>query len=48
MGAYLARAELVETFGNLAPRTPELALDGEPVLGPTTGIYAVESLPLRW
>ena len=48
VGAYLARAEMVETFRHLAPRTPELRLDGEPVLGPTTGIYAVESLPLSW
>lgn len=47
-GAYLARAELGETFRHLAPRTPELALDGEPVLGSPTGIYAVESLPLSW
>jgi cytochrome P450 len=48
VGAYLARAELEEAFRYLAPRTPALALDGEPVLGPTTGIYAVESLPLSW
>lgn len=48
VGAYLARAELAETFRHLAPLTPDLALDGEPVLGPTTGIYAVESLPLSW
>ncbi len=48
VGAYLARAELTETFRHLAPLTPDLALAGEPVLGPTTGIYAVESLPLRW
>ena len=48
VGAYLARAEMVETFRHLAPRTPDLQLDGEPVLGPTTGIYAVESLPLSW
>ena len=48
VGAYLARAELAETFRHLAPLTPDLALDGDPVLGPTTGIYAVESLPLRW
>ena len=32
------RAELAETFRYLAPRTPELRLDGRPVLGPTTGI----------
>lgn len=48
VGAYLARAEMVETFNHLAARTPGLRLDGEPVLGPTTGIYAVESLPLSW
>ncbi len=48
VGAYLARAEMVEAFRHLAPRTPDLHLDGEPVLGPTTGIYAVESLPLSW
>lgn len=48
VGAYLARAELAETFTYLAPRTPQLQLDGPPVLGPTTGIYAVESLPLSW
>jgi hypothetical protein len=27
---------------------PDLHLTGEPVLGPTAGIYAVESLPLGW
>ena len=48
VGAYLARAELVETLRHLAPRTPGLRLDGEPVLGPTTGIYAVEELLLSW
>jgi cytochrome P450 len=48
IGAYLARAELAEAFSYLAPRTPELHLDGEPVFGPTTGIYAMQSLPLAW
>lgn len=48
VGAYLARAEMVETFNHLAPRTPDLRLDGAAVLGPTTGIYAVELLPLSW
>jgi cytochrome P450 len=48
IGAYLARAELTEAFTYLAPRTPELHLDGEPVFGPTTGIYAMQSLPLAW
>jgi cytochrome P450 len=48
VGAYLARAELTEAFTYLAPRTPGLRLDGEPVFGPTTGIYAMKALPLSW
>ena len=48
IGANLARAELAETFTYLAPRMPELRLAGEPVYGPVTGIYAIESLPLAW
>jgi cytochrome P450 len=48
IGAYLARAELQEAFTYLAPRTPDLHLDGEPVFGPTAGIYAMQSLPLAW
>jgi cytochrome P450 len=48
IGAYLARAELAEAFAYLAPRTPELRLDGPPVFGPTAGIYAMRSLPLAW
>ena len=48
IGANLARAELAETFTYLAPRMPGLRLAGEPVYGPVTGIYAIESLPLAW
>jgi len=48
LGANLARAELEEALTFLAPRTPGLALDGEPVLGGVEGIYNVDSLPLRW
>lgn len=48
IGAYLARAELTEAFTYLAPRTPDLRLDGEPVFGPTAGIYGLQSLPLAW
>jgi cytochrome P450 len=48
IGAYLARAELAEAFSYLAPRTPELHVDGDPVFGPTAGIYAMQSLPLAW
>lgn len=48
IGAYLARAELAEAFTYLAPRTPGLHLTDDPVFGQTTGIYAMESLPLGW
>lgn len=48
IGAYLARAELAEAFTYLAPRTPGLHLTAEPVFGQTTGIYAMESVPLGW
>jgi hypothetical protein len=27
---------------------PELALDGEPRYGSITGLYGMESLPVRW
>ena len=48
LGANLARAELEEALGFLAPRMPGLAADGPAVLGGVEGIYGVESLPLRW
>jgi cytochrome P450 len=48
LGANLARAELEEAIGFLAPRMPGLAADGPAVLGGVEGIYGVESLPLRW
>jgi cytochrome P450 len=48
LGANFARAELEEALKFLAPRTPGLALDGEPLLGGVEGIYNVESLPVRW
>jgi cytochrome P450 len=48
MGANLARAELQEALAFLAPRMPELALDGEPVYGSITGLYGMQSLPVRW
>jgi len=48
IGAYLARAELAEAFSYLAPRTRGLHLSGAPAFGQTTGIYAMESLPLGW
>jgi cytochrome P450 len=48
LGMNLATAELEEALAFLAPRMPDLALDGEPELGGVEGIYGIESLPLRW
>jgi cytochrome P450 len=48
LGAALARAELQEAFAYLAPRMPDLALDGEPVYDTPSGVYGMESLPVRW
>ena len=48
LGAQLARVELAETFGFLSTRMRNLALDGEPRFGSLKGIYAMESLPIRF
>jgi cytochrome P450 len=48
LGANLARAELQEALNFLAPRTPGLALDGEPEYGTIDGIYGLDALPIRW
>lgn len=48
LGANLARAELEEALAFLAPRMPNLALDGAASFGGIEGIYGVVSLPLRW
>ncbi len=48
LGANLARAELQEALAFLAPRMPELRLDGEPEFGSITGIYGMEKLPIAW
>jgi cytochrome P450 len=48
LGANLARAEMQEALTFLAPRMPDLALDGEPAFGSIDGIYGLDSLPLRW
>ncbi|MDQ3936445.1 MAG: cytochrome P450 [Actinomycetota bacterium] len=48
LGANLARAELQEAFAFLAPRMPELELDGEPAYDTPWGVYGMDSLPLRW
>jgi cytochrome P450 len=48
MGANLARAELQEGLAFLAQHMPNVELDGEPVYGNITGLYGMQSLPVRW
>jgi cytochrome P450 len=48
LGSNLARAELEEAIGFLAPRMPGLRLAGPATLGGVEGIYGVEELPLAW
>jgi cytochrome P450 len=48
LGANLARAELQEALGFLATHIDSLELDGEPVYGGVTGIYGLDSLPIRF
>lgn len=48
LGANLARAELEEALGFLAPRMPDLAVDGPIAFGGIEGIYGIDTLPLRW
>ncbi|HVB43738.1 MAG TPA: cytochrome P450 [Streptosporangiaceae bacterium] len=48
LGQNLARAELEEALGFLAPRLPGLRLAGPERLGGVEGIYGIESLPLTW
>jgi cytochrome P450 len=48
LGANLARAELEEALAFLAPRTPDLALDGPPQLGGVEGIYGIDKLQIIW
>lgn len=46
-GANLARAEMHEALAFLAERVSTLALDGEPEFGTPSGIYGLETLPLK-
>ncbi len=48
LGANLARAELAETFAFLASRMGHVEFAASPVFGPTTGIYTMESVPVRF
>ncbi len=47
VGANLARAELQEGLAFLAERVSSLAVDGEPEFGTPSGIYGLETLPLK-
>ena len=47
VGANLARAEMQEGLAFLAERVTALALDGEPEFGTPSGIYGLETLPLK-
>lgn len=48
VGANLARAELQEGIAFLAENIREIQLDGEPEFGTPSGIYGLDSLPLRF
>jgi cytochrome P450 len=48
LGANLARAEMQEALRFLAPRLPDLRLDGEPAYGTIDGIYGLDALPISW
>jgi cytochrome P450 len=47
VGANLARAEMQEGLAFLAERVTSLAPDGDPGFGTPSGIYGLETLPLR-
>ena len=47
VGANLARAEMQEGLAALARRAERLELAGEPEFGTPSGIYGLETLPLR-
>jgi cytochrome P450 len=48
LGANLARVELQEALAFLAPRMPDLELDGNPVYETIMGIYGLSELPVRF
>ena len=47
MGANLARAEIQEGLAFLAERVSAISVDGEPEFGTPSGIYGLETLPLK-
>jgi cytochrome P450 len=48
VGATLARVELADTYAFLAPRMLEPEFTSPPVYGSPIGIYAMESVPIRF
>jgi cytochrome P450 len=48
LGANLARLELQEGLVFLSQNLPGLELDGEPEFGTVSGIYGLDSLPIRF
>ena len=48
VGRNLARAEIAEALAFLAQRIETLEPDGEPTLQSVSGIYGIESLPVRF
>ena len=48
VGANLARAEMQEGLSAIAEYASAVTLDGEPEYGTPSGIYGLESLPLRF
>jgi cytochrome P450 len=48
VGANLARAEMQEGLAAIAEHASAVTLDGEPEYGTPSGIYGLESLPLRF
>jgi cytochrome P450 len=47
VGANLARAEMEEAVAFLGEHVNSIELDGEPDFGSASGIYGLESLPVR-
>jgi cytochrome P450 len=47
VGANLARAEMQEGLAFFAERVTRITLDGEPEFGTPSGIYGLETLPVR-
>ncbi len=48
VGANLARAEMQEGLAAIAQRARAVTLDGEPEFGTPSGIYGLETLPVRF